>query len=117
MENSVFTYEKVSSTVEHDIEMSSLTFKSLVTGTINPITGILLTIIMPKAQIKEVFRIAKQLPRINEPTNQNTQKKISWAPNAFQRLNFGGCLCITSKHVFYLEGQRKANKRCSINCR
>lgn len=43
LENSVFTYEKVSSTVEHDIEMSSLTFKSLVTGTINPITGILLT--------------------------------------------------------------------------
>ena len=33
----------MSSTVEHDIEMSSLTFKSLVTGTINPITGILLT--------------------------------------------------------------------------
>ena len=43
LENSVFTYEKVSSMVEHDIEMSSLTFKSLVTGTINPITGILLT--------------------------------------------------------------------------
>ena len=43
LENSVFTYEKVSSTVEHDIEMSSLTFKSLVTGTINPITDILLT--------------------------------------------------------------------------
>ena len=43
LENSVFTYEKVSSTVQHDIEMSSLTFKSLVTGTINPITGILLT--------------------------------------------------------------------------
>ena len=43
LDNSVFTYEKVSSTVEHDIEMSSLTFKSLVTGTINPITGILLT--------------------------------------------------------------------------
>ena len=43
LENSVFTYEKVSSKVEHDIEMSSLTFKSLVTGTINPITGILLT--------------------------------------------------------------------------
>ena len=43
LENNVFTYEKVSSTVEHDIEMSSLTFKSLVTGTINPITGILLT--------------------------------------------------------------------------
>ena len=43
LENSVFTYEQVSSTVEHDIEMSSLTFKSLVTGTINPITGILLT--------------------------------------------------------------------------
>ena len=43
LENSVFTYEKVSSTVEHDIEMSSLTFKSLVTGTINPITGVLLT--------------------------------------------------------------------------
>ena len=43
LENSVFTYEQVSSMVEHDIEMSSLTFKSLVTGTINPITGILLT--------------------------------------------------------------------------
>ncbi len=43
LENSVFTYEQVSPTVEHDIEMSSLTFKSLVTGTINPITGILLT--------------------------------------------------------------------------
>ena len=43
LENSVFTYEKVSSKVEHDIEMSSLTFKSLVTGTINPITDILLT--------------------------------------------------------------------------
>jgi len=43
LENSVFTYEKVSEMVEHDIEMSSLTFKSLVTGTINPITGILLT--------------------------------------------------------------------------
>ena len=43
LENSVFTYEQVSSTVKHDIEMSSLTFKSLVTGTINPITGILLT--------------------------------------------------------------------------
>lgn len=43
LENSVFTYEKVSSMVEYDIEMSSLTFKSLVTGTINPITGILLT--------------------------------------------------------------------------
>lgn len=43
LENSVFTYEKVSSMVEHDIEMSSLTFKNLVTGTINPITGILLT--------------------------------------------------------------------------
>ncbi len=42
LENSVFTYEQVSSTVEHDIEMSSLTFKSLVTGTINPITDILL---------------------------------------------------------------------------
>ena len=41
--NSVFTYEQVSPTVEYDIEMSSLTFKSLVTGTINPITGILLT--------------------------------------------------------------------------
>lgn len=43
LENSVFTYEQVSSMVEHDIEMSSLTFKSLVTGTIKPITGILLT--------------------------------------------------------------------------
>ncbi|MBL6820011.1 MAG: MBL fold metallo-hydrolase [SAR86 cluster bacterium] len=43
LENSVFTYEKVSEIVEYDIEMSSLTFKSLVTGTINPITGILLT--------------------------------------------------------------------------
>ena len=43
LENSVFTYEQVSPTVEYDIEMSSLTFKSLVTGTINPITGILLT--------------------------------------------------------------------------
>ena len=43
LKNSVFTYEQVSPTVEHDIEMSSLTFKSLVTGTINPITGILLT--------------------------------------------------------------------------
>lgn len=43
LENSVFTYEKVSLTVQHDIEMSSLTFKNLVTGTINPITGILLT--------------------------------------------------------------------------
>ena len=43
LKNSVFTYEKVSSKVEHDIEMSSLTFKSLVTGTINPITDILLT--------------------------------------------------------------------------
>ena len=43
LKNSVFTYEQVSPTVEHDIEMSSLTFKRLVTGTINPITGILLT--------------------------------------------------------------------------
>jgi len=43
LENSVFTYEQVSPTAEYDIEMSSLTFKSLVTGTINPITGILLT--------------------------------------------------------------------------
>ena len=43
LENSVFTYEQVSPTVEYDIEMSSLTFKNLVTGTINPITGILLT--------------------------------------------------------------------------
>lgn len=43
IENSVFTYTLVKNFTNYDVQMSSTTFKNLVSGTINPITGILLT--------------------------------------------------------------------------
>ena len=43
IENSVFTYTLVKNFTNYVVQMSSTTFKNLVSGTINPITGILLT--------------------------------------------------------------------------